>query len=242
MFPAFGRRADGHLYDYEPSGTGGFRASVDLGGGFGEATAIVQNNVSADKASDLYFRMGGSLYYTAERGTETKLLGSGWDQYDLLVAGGNFGGAAQPDLIAREPSGALWLYQAGADGVLAAKVRMGTGFQGMDRIIGRADFTGDGKADLITRSPGGTLYLFPGSGNAVTDAVCTGRLTVSTGWNAYNVLISTGDQNSDGKADLIASDPAGALWLFKGTGDPAAPFAARVQIGSSGWSSFNTLF
>ncbi|MCM2426073.1 FG-GAP-like repeat-containing protein [Streptomyces sp. RKAG337] len=242
MFPAFGRRADGHLYDYEPAGTGGFRSAVDLGGGFGNATAIVQNNVSAAGASDLYFRMGGALYYTAERGTETKLLGSGWDQYDLLAAGGNFGGAAQPDLIAREPSGVLWLYQAGADGVLAAKVRLGTGFQGMDRIIGRADFTGDGKADLITRSTGGTLFLFPGSGNAVTDAVCTGRLTVSAGWNTYNVLISTGDQDGDGKADLIASDAAGALWLFKGTGDSAAPFAARVQIGSSGWSSFNTLF
>jgi hypothetical protein len=32
------------------------------------------------------------------------------------------------------------------------------------------------------------------------------------------------------------------LWLFKGTGKSSAPFAARTQIGTSGWTAYNLLF
>jgi hypothetical protein len=44
----------------------------------------------------------------------------------------------------------------------------------------------------------------------------------------------------DGKADLLARDPAGSLWLYRGTGSTAAPFLARTYIGA-GWSIYGAL-
>ncbi|MET7620166.1 VCBS repeat-containing protein [Streptomyces sp. NPDC005408] len=242
----FGRKANGHLYDYEPNGTGGLKASVDLGGGFDDATALVQAGHSESGAgTDLYFRMGKTLYYTAERGNDTKVVGGGWDTYNLLMSPGNLGGTGHDDIIGRDAAGALWLYQGKADGMLAARIRIGSaGWNGMDALAGRGDYTGDGKADLIARATNGTLYIYPGTGNATADAALGARVTVGTGWGTatYKTLVSAGDSNGDGKADLIAVDAAGALWLFKGTGKSAAPFEARVQIGTSGWTAFNALF
>ncbi|MGW2818657.1 FG-GAP repeat domain-containing protein [Streptomyces sp. NPDC001415] len=242
-FPLFARKS-GHLYDYEPKAGGGVQAQVDLGGGFGDATALVQTNVSADgTGNDLYYRTGGTLYYTAEEGADTKVIGTGWDTYNLLVAAGNMGGSADPDLIARDTAGALWLYQGKPDGTFQTKIRIGSsGWNGMNELVGRGDFTGDGKADLVARGTDGTLYVYPGTGNAVADATIGSRITVGKGWDTYKQLVSTGDNDGDGKADLIGNDAAGALWLLKGTGDPKAPFAPRVQIGTSGWAAFDTLF
>jgi hypothetical protein len=245
MLPLLARRtSDGHLLTYEPKGTGGVKAALDLGAGFSAATAIVRaNNSESGTRSDLYFRMGNALYYTAERSTETKLIGSGWDQYNLLMSPGNLGGTNQPDLLARDTAGALWLYQGKTDGTLATKVRAGaSGWNALDILAGYGDYTGDGKTDLLARTPAGALYLYPGTGNATADAVFGTRVSVGTGWQAYNALVSTGDNDGDGKTDLIARDTAGALWLFKGTGASTAPFAARVQIGTSGWNAFNALF
>ncbi|MFB6711748.1 FG-GAP-like repeat-containing protein [Streptomyces sp. NPDC056237] len=244
MFPLFGRKSNGRLYGYEPKGTGGVKPAVDLGGGYAEATAIVQANVSENGAgNDLYFRMGTKLYYAAERGGDTKLIGGGWDIYNLLLSVGDLGGTTHPDLVARDAAGALWLYQGRADGSLAARIKIGTsGWNGMDQLAGRGDFTGDGKADLLARSTTGTLYIYPGTGNAAEGAALGSRITVGTGWDAYKTLVSSGDNDGDGKADLIAADAAGLLWLFKGTGSATTPFAARVQIGTSGWAAFNTLF
>ncbi|MFD8193565.1 FG-GAP repeat domain-containing protein [Streptomyces wuyuanensis] len=42
----------------------------------------------------------------------------------------------------------------------------------------------------------------------------------------------------DGKADLLAVDRYGKLWLYAGTGRAAAPFAPRVQVGT-GWNIYN---
>ncbi|MFE4867908.1 FG-GAP-like repeat-containing protein [Streptomyces sp. NPDC056682] len=244
MLPLFGRKSDGHLYDYEPKGTGGVQAAADLGGGFGDATALVQANVSAGgTGNDLYYRMAGTLYYTAEEGIDTKVIGTGWDTYNLLVPAGNMGGTADPDLIARDTTGALWLYQGKPDGTFQPKIRIGSsGWNGMNQLVGRGDFTGDGKNDLLARGTDGTLYIYPGTGNAVADATIGSRITVGKGWETYKQLVSTGDNDGDGRADLIGSDAAGALWLLKGTGDPKTPFAPRVQIGTSGWAAFDTLF
>ncbi|MFD9565245.1 FG-GAP-like repeat-containing protein [Streptomyces sp. NPDC059994] len=244
MFPLFARKTNGHLVDYEPTGNGGVDAGVDVGGGFGDTTAIVQANISTDgTGNDLYYRMNGNLYYTAERDNDTRLIGGGWDMFNLLVSVGNMGGTAQPDLIGRDGAGVLWLYQGRDDGQLETRIRIGSGgWNGMDRLAGRGDYTGDGKSDLIARGTDGTLYIYPGTGNAVADAALGGRFTIGKGWDAYVLLVSTGDNDGDGKADLIGSDKAGALWLFKGTGNPSAPFAPRVQIGTGGWGGFDTLF
>jgi hypothetical protein len=248
LFPLLGRDTAGRLFDYEPKGTGGLGAKFDLGGGYSAATALAQVNISNNlTGTDLYAVIDGTLYYTAERGNDTKVLGTGWDVYNLLVSVGNMGGTAHPDLLARDTAGALWLYQGKADGTLATKLRVGTaGWNGMNELAGRGDYTGDGKADLIARTTAGVLYIYPGTGNATADAVLGTRVAVTaqTGieWAAYTTLVSAGDNDGDSKPDLIGVDAAGALWLLKGTGKSSAPFAARTQIGTSGWRAYNLLF
>lgn len=242
-FPLFARHATtGKLRAYEPNGSGGLKAGYELGAGFGDATAIVSANVSeGGRGNDLYHRAAGRLYYTAEHGNDTKLVGGGWDIYNTIVSVGNMGGSADVDLVGRDAAGALWMYQGKPDGTLAARIRVGTGWGGMT-LVGRGDYTGDGKADLLARSADGSLALYAGTGAATADAVVGTRYAVGTGWQAYKTLASAGDIDGDGKTDLIGADTAGALWLFKGTGKAAAPFAPRVQIGTSGWAAFDVLF
>ncbi|MFJ6575893.1 FG-GAP repeat domain-containing protein [Streptomyces sp. NPDC091368] len=243
MFPLFARKS-GRLYDYEPKGTGGVKPMVDMGGGWAEADALVQANISeGGKGNDVYHRLGTTLFYTAEHGNDTKVVGGGWQIYDRLVSVGNMGGSTEPDLVARQTDGTLWLYQGKADGTLQARVRIGSGgWNGMTALAGRGDYTGDGKTDLVARSTDGTLYIYPGTGNLVADGVLGSRITVGGGWNIHKLIVSTGDNDGDGKTDLIAADTAGPLWLFKGTGNPSAPFAPRVQIGTGGWAAFDHLF
>lgn len=242
-FPLLARHAStGKLRAYEPNGTGGLKSAYELGGGFGDATALAQANVSeGGRANDLYHRAAGTLYYTAEHGNDTKVVGGGWDIYNTIVSVGNMGGSSGADLVGRDASGSLWLYQGKSDGTLAARIRVGTGWNAMT-LVGRGDYTGDGKADLLARYSDGTLNIYAGTGAATADAVVGTRYVVGGGWDAYKTLASAGDTDGDGKTDLIAADPAGALWLFKGTGNAAAPFAARVQIGTSGWAAFDVLF
>ncbi|MFG2980791.1 FG-GAP repeat domain-containing protein [Streptomyces sp. NPDC048258] len=242
-FPLLARNAStGKLRAYEPNGTGGLKSAYELGGGFGDATALVQANVSeGGRGNDLYHRAAGTLYYTAEHGNDTKVVGGGWDIYNTIVSVGNMGGSADVDLIARDAAGDLWLYQGKPDGTLAARIRVGTGWNGMT-LVGRGDYTGDGKPDVLARSSDGTLTIYAGTGAATVDAVVGTRYVVGTGWEAYKTLASAGDTDGDGKTDLIGADTAGALWLFKGTGNAAAPFAPRVQIGTSGWAAFDVLF
>jgi hypothetical protein len=40
---------------------------------------------------------------------------------------------------------------------------------------------------------------------------------------------------------VLARDAAGVLWLFKGTGNPAAPYAWPTKAGT-GWKIYNTMF
>jgi hypothetical protein len=245
MLPLFVRRAsDGHLLAYEPKGTGGLDTAVDLGGGFSAATAILRANTSENGTrNDLFFRLGGELYYTAERGASTMPVASNMDVYNLIMTPGNMGSSAAPEIIARDTAGALWLYPGRSDGGLAARVQAGTaGWNGMDALAGYGDYTGDGKNDLLARTTAGTLYIYPGTGGITADQILGARISAGTGWDAYTALVSTGDNNGDGKADLIARDSAGALWLFKGTGVSSAPFAAKEKIGNAGWNAFNAFF
>ncbi|WP_030869384.1 FG-GAP repeat domain-containing protein [Streptomyces sp. NRRL F-2747] len=105
--------------------------------------------------------------------------------------------------------------------------------------VGPGDLTGDGKGDLLSRDSAGTLWLHPGDGALVTKFGA--RVKVGTGWNAYDALVGAGDYSGDGRADLLARDASGRLFLFKGTGTASAPFAAREQVGS-GFGQYDLLF
>ncbi|MFJ8692315.1 VCBS repeat-containing protein, partial [Streptomyces roseolilacinus] len=56
-------------------------------------------------------------------GPRRNLVGSGWGAYDRIEAAGDLGGSPTADLVARDRTGVLWLYQGRGDGTFAARVK-----------------------------------------------------------------------------------------------------------------------
>ncbi|MFE1344531.1 FG-GAP repeat domain-containing protein [Streptomyces sp. NPDC058757] len=149
-----------------------------------------------------------------------------------------------PDLLARDTAGVLWRADTeyAADRktlVLDRTAQIGPGWGIYDRIetIGGV---GGGAADFVARDKNGYLWLYDVTGTGYTTKIA-GRKQIGGGWNTYAQLTGGSDLNGDGRPDLVATDKAGALWFYKGTGNVSAPFAARKKIGTGGWGIYNQI-
>ncbi|MFF5449060.1 FG-GAP repeat domain-containing protein [Streptomyces sp. NPDC012888] len=89
----------------------------------------------------------------------------------------------------------------------------------------------------VARDRNGVLWFYRASGDG---AVYEDRLKVGGGWNAYDALTGASDLTGDKRADLLARDTTGTLWLYPGTGNPWAPFGTRVKAGT-GWNAYDML-
>ncbi|MEU4874732.1 VCBS repeat-containing protein [Streptomyces sp. NPDC021608] len=163
-------------------------------------------------------------------------VGSGWQGYDQLEAVGNVAGASTGDVVARDASGVLWLYQGtgSASAPFAPRVRVGGGWQIYKKITGGGDLTGDGRPDLVAADAAGVLWLYKGTGR--TSAPFAPRVRVGGGWQIYHHITAVGDVAGTAAGDLAARDASGVLWLYRGDG--AGRFAPRVRIGA-GWNAFS---
>ncbi|MDT0609056.1 FG-GAP repeat domain-containing protein [Streptomyces lancefieldiae] len=151
-----------------------------------------------------------------------------------------------PDLLARDAQGVLWradtTYDTTKKTLVASNYRpdrVGGGWQVYDRIetIGGI---GTGSADFIARDKSGVLWLYDVTGNGY-GASFAARKQIGGGWNTYTQITGGSDLNGDGRADLVATDKAGALWLYKNTGNLNAPFAKRQKIGNGGWGVYTQI-
>ncbi|NED93035.1 VCBS repeat-containing protein, partial [Streptomyces sp. SID11233] len=97
-------------------------------------------------------------------------------------------------------------------GTVTQAYRVGGGWDAYTQIIGKGDLTGDGKPDLVARDTSGALWLYVGTGD--WHAPFEARTKIGNGWNAYDSLVGVGDNDYDGKADLIAREPAGDLYFY----------------------------
>ncbi|MFF6888835.1 FG-GAP repeat domain-containing protein [Streptomyces sp. NPDC012421] len=160
-------------------------------------------------------------------------IGLGWEAYDRIEVAGNVAGASHPDLLARDKSGVLWLYQGNGRTGFATRVRVGSGWNAYDKLAGGSDLTGDGRADLLATDKTGVLWLYKGTGSA-TSPFAT-RTRIGGGWGVYNDLSATGNLAGTAAGDLLARDRSGVLWLYQGNG--SGGFTARTQVGG-GWGSY----
>ncbi|MFE5795072.1 FG-GAP repeat domain-containing protein [Streptomyces sp. NPDC056503] len=168
-------------------------------------------------------------------------VGGGWQVYDSLTGVGDVSGDGRPDLIARDKTGVLWLYQGNGAGGFAGRVKVGAGWGTYNQLTGSGDLDGDGRADLIARDKTGVLWFYRGTGKPATPFAA--RAKVGGGWQVYPMVSAPGDLTDDGRADLVARDAAGKVYLYRGTGKAAAPYASRTAIAVAELpSSVNLLF
>ncbi|MFC8172348.1 FG-GAP repeat domain-containing protein [Streptomyces sp. NPDC057325] len=163
-------------------------------------------------------------------------VGGGWQIFNQLEAVGDIAGRSSGDLVARDGSGVLWLYQGNGDGTFATRTKIGGGWQIYQHLAGGSDLDGDGRSDLLAVQPSGEVYFYKGTG--VTSAPFAARKSIDRGWDVYNQVTATGDIAGTTAGDLIARDKTGVLWLYEGKGD--GTYAPRTRIGG-GWGAFTHL-
>ncbi|MGI5340628.1 FG-GAP repeat domain-containing protein [Streptomyces sp. CA-181903] len=119
--------------------------------------------------------------------------------------------------------------------------KMASGFGGYDTFFTPGELGGTYGSDLLTRDKQGVLWVHQANGKLGRDyAKLAPRKRVGGGWGQFTAITGRGDLTGDGKADIVARDTSGTLWLYKGTGDIDKPFAARTKIGG-GWNQFTKL-
>ncbi|MEU4259996.1 FG-GAP-like repeat-containing protein [Streptomyces fradiae] len=195
-------------------------------------------DVLARDASGVLWR-DDLLDWPSEGGIETAQrasIGRGWQIYDRIEAAGDLAGGPVGDLVARDTSGVLWLYQGTGAGNFTARTQIGKGWQIYATLTGGSDLTGDGRADLLATDTAGDLWLYRGTGSAT--APFAARVRLGGGWQVYREITAVGDIAGGAAGDLVARDAAGVLWLYQGNG--AGNFLARVRVGS-GWNAFTHL-
>ncbi|MFI0923246.1 FG-GAP repeat domain-containing protein [Streptomyces sp. NPDC021012] len=148
-----------------------------------------------------------------------------------------------PDLLARGSDGVLFrtdtVYDQGKKKVLPVgdptPVGSGWNYPQMESV---GNVAGTTAPDVLGVDSAGSLWLHRGTGDEQNPLGA--RVKIGFGWQIYNKLAGGSDLTGDGRPDLLATDKAGGLYLYKATGDDAAPFAARKKIGT-GWGIYNQI-
>ncbi|WP_323959602.1 hypothetical protein GC088_13885 [Arthrobacter sp. JZ12] len=182
------------------------------------------------RATDTAGNVSANGTYAWRIGTGTTTpppAGGTADQKDMT-------GDGNPDLVARDSGGRLWMYPSTSAGGFGTRVQIGTGWGTMNAILQPGDFDGDGRSDVVARDTSGRLWLYSGTG---TGRINAGR-QIGTGWGGMTALVTPGDFNGDSRADLLARASTGALYLYPGNG--TGGFGTRTQPGS-GWGGFTSL-
>ncbi|MGW1511060.1 FG-GAP repeat domain-containing protein [Streptomyces sp. NPDC002394] len=166
------RDSSGVLWEYLGKGDGTFAARVRIGAGWNAYDKITGgSDLTGDGRSDLlatdtsgvlWFYKGTGDYRAPFAGRIR--VGGGWGVYNQITAVGNVAGTAHGDLVARDASGVLWLYQGTGNGTFATRVRVGGGWGSFTHLIGVGDADRDGLNDLYAVGASGSR-LYPGTGS-----------------------------------------------------------------------------
>ncbi|WP_076261037.1 FG-GAP repeat domain-containing protein [Intrasporangium flavum] len=169
-------------------------------------------------------------------GRYTTGTATGYNDLDMsgltaLGLGGDLDDDGREDLVGRDRSGNLLLFSRSWN----TARRLGTGWNGMNRIVTGGDFTKDRVADVMARrSSDGALLFYAGRLGA---GLASAKVVTTALRNAVQI-VTLGDANGDGVADVHATFPDGSLWFYAGRA--GGTLAAGVRVGT-GWGGMNRL-
>ncbi|MFF9016336.1 FG-GAP repeat domain-containing protein [Streptomyces sp. NPDC014870] len=181
--------------------TGGSEAQSTIGGGWGVYNALVgPGDLTGDGKGDLIARdASGTLYLYRSIGdprdpftafaTRVK-VGGGWNAYDRIVGAGDYTGDGRADIVARTPSGVLYVYAGTGSAAtpFASRVEVGRGWQIYGKLAAIGDADGDGRGELLAVDRDGKLYRYGSNGSAPGIGLFRPRALVGGGWNIYREL------------------------------------------------------
>ncbi|MER7621502.1 N-acetylmuramoyl-L-alanine amidase [Streptomyces sp. NPDC126503] len=192
------REPNGALWYYSGSGnpSAPFKARVKAGTGWGVFNQIVgvrdqtgdgKPDVIGRESSGVLWLYPGTGNPSAPLGPRVK-IGTGWQIYNTIVSTGDITGDGKPDVMAREASGALWLYNGTGVGTkpFGPRVKIGSGWQIYNAVLGPSDLNKDGRPDVIARDASGALWLYTSNGNPTSPF--PPRVQVGNGWQIYNMI------------------------------------------------------
>jgi hypothetical protein len=240
--------SNGNLYLYPGKNTGALGSRSTISSGWAGMNLIeTAGDFNGDGRPDLIARQKSNGYLWLYPGTGAGKVGkrvrigtsAGWNKMNAIIAGHDYNGDGQPDLIAREKAtGYLWLYPGKGDGQLGKRVRIGTsaGWNSMRELTAVGDLNHDGHADMFAvQKSSGCLYFYAGKG----DGTFKSRVKLSCGWNAMDSLAAVGDFNNDGRLDWVARRKSdGNLYLYPGNGKGG--HTSRKLV-SGGWTKMNAI-
>ncbi|WP_328298668.1 FG-GAP-like repeat-containing protein [Streptomyces sp. NBC_00435] len=159
---------------------------------------------------------------------------SGFEGADVSHRG-DWNGDGREDVVARIGD-ELWIYPNRGDGRLGDRIPMGgrpDKWAGVT-VLAAGDVNGDGQPDLVARGGGG-LFLHPGATG--TDPALPHKAEPLAGaeWRDYEIL-TPGDVNGDGRADLWARSADGRISQFLSAG--ATTLAPPTVIGTASLTSY----
>lgn len=248
-----GRNVNGTLWFYAGTGSGSFKSRVQIGTstGWTQYTEMIgTGDLNGDGRGDMLAKgSDGKVYFYAGRGTgqfaSRLYIASGWQAYSQLVAPRDFTGDGKADVVARKPDGTLWLLrgtgrQAAFGSLFGSAEKIGSsGWQKFTTVLGAWDNNKDRKNDLLAVSSDKSLRFYAGTQMKDSSGMKPMVQTGSDIWDSYSEVITPGDFNGDGKADLIGRKSNGEIWFAAGNGKGG--YGSRVRIGY-GWQVYNLVF